>query len=408
MGIVGRDESMVLRRVKATNLSTGTLVVWNGRLEHDTVTVQCDEDALSSLEFVDLDEQEYRPRVRAYDTTYEAASPAVTLQGAENVLRAVTVDGGLDLQSDRDQVDALRVEGHSGEFGLRISGTQQTIASATIATIAEIGVLVDGATCGLVRAKVNAASTHNEFGAQITNISVYAVQVNCDESPNDPSMKLDIDICGRGETTQLTYNCNSESPGFTPCEICEECICPPIPTDDDPCTVPAAAWNPDDCDPTMPCTDSNCWPEIGGPDWLPQLEGTCIAPAGTWNVNCRIEYTRNHTLTFPTLNPGDSSSYYVSGDIDCLVEAEAYVYTDDYDGASGDTEIDLYDDFSGDLLGTMIVPAASPSSGPLHIDLPMFPYTLVAPQGPQRIRAELVSVTTPVTTVQVSVVLRLP
>jgi hypothetical protein len=293
---------------------------------------------------------------------------------------------GLSIEGESAVVTDHVVTGSCGTFGMRLAGSNNTIMGGQIACIANVGLWSDGAVCGrAANLKIIA-----ELG-DTTNLDEWAVQVT--GANTDPEVMLDgIDICGPGTATVITYGCNSApyDCAGAPCVDCD--FGPGLPECDDPMYVSDS-----------PCTDTACWP--AEEDRLPQLFSTCTTPAGMWDVQVPIKTTRAVILSLPELATGGISDIWrPGGTYDCLVAAELNVWTDDPPSDVGATAVDLYDDATSATWALSVGAGGTVDTEWTYHNLVGF----VTGATTSQIRGEIVSVTTPLTTVQASVTLRFP
>lgn len=323
------------------------------------------------------------PTLTATGCTSTAAAPAWDLGGVGERL-ADCSGQGLSIEGSSTLVTGHVVTGSCGTFGMRLAGEKNTIIGGEIACVANVGLWSDGAVCSRASGiKILAEQTDT------TNLDEWAVQVTGVNT--DPEVMLDgIDICGPGTTTVVTYGCNSD----------------PYDCAGDPCTT---CGEPECYDPEYvsdaPCTDEACWPPEE--ERLPQLYSTCTQNAGLWDVQVPIKTTRSVVLSLPQLEVGGISDIWrPGGTYDCLVAAELNVWTDDPGSDVGATTVDLYDD---------AIPALAPwtisvgAGGTVDTEWTYHEvYGFTPSYTTSVLRAEVMEVTTPTTTVQASVTLRFP
>lgn len=325
------------------------------------------------------------PTLEATGCDAAGAAPAWVLDGTAR-LRDCSGQG-LSLDGADSTVTGFRAYGACDDVAVAVTGTRQFLTNVVVDATAVDGIVVDSASC----TRVTSSQVHAAGGGDV-NLSGFAVQVL--GANEQPEVMVDrIDICGPGVVAVETYGCSS---GEFDCagQPCGDCL--PGPECDDP-----------EYESPNPCTDPDCWPPPE--DRLPQLYSFCYYAAGLWNVECPIKTTRHVELCWRDLTAGAVSNLWRPNTIDLLAEAELHVWTDDYGGAVGDTEVIIHDDTSG-LSWTLTCPSTDASVKAL-INHDLVPGNGVAggPLGPaSQLRAEIVSVTTPVTQVEVSVTLRLP
>lgn len=366
------------------NYATGIYATDDATVELHRCKIDANEGrAIQAVATVDVDLTTHDPTLVASDTSASSPAPSWELTG-----RATLKDcsgQGLYLGGIDSIVTGFNATGICDTAGIILAGSRNTIIGGHIAVQAPVGLLAQDALCGRATSiQILAGFDNNE-----TNIDGYAVQVTGDNV--DPEVRLDaIDICGPGTVFTVTYGCNVEPNDCSglPCDVCAERVC----DEDSPLGDGVSS----------DCWDPNCWPP---PELRDQAQfGTCTSNAGLWDVQTSIKTTRAVDLTFRDLTAGAISNIYRPNVYDCLVEAVLNVYTDDYDGALGDTEVRLIDDTTG--LDWNIVCPANSASASLLINKDLYPEGPIF--LPSNIRAELVSITTPVTVVEASVTLRLP
>lgn len=351
----------------------------SARLERADLTAT-NAPVVSLTTTVDGDLVEHIPTLEAANCDAAGDAPAWSLDGVAR-LRDCTGQG-LSLAGADCNVTGFRAYGVCGDVAVAVTGTRQFLTNVVVDATAVDGIVVTDASCSRVTSSQVIASGDE------ANLSGFAVKVL--GANEQPEVMVDrIDICGPGVVAVETYGC-TDCAGAP----CGDCL--PGPECDDP-----------EYESPSPCTDPNCWPPPE--DRLPQLFSFCYSSAGLWNVECPIKTTRHVELTWRDLTTGAVSNLWRPNTIDLLAEAELHVWTDDYGGAVGDTEVIIHDDTSG-LSWTLTCPSTDASVKAL-INHDLVPGNGVAggPLGPaSQLRAEIVSVTTPVTQVEVSVTLRLP
>jgi hypothetical protein len=324
------------------------------------------------------------PTIDASDCDVLAQSPSWLLEGAFERLTGCQGQG-LSVLGANTTVTGFVCYGICDVgYGVRLGGEQNHIDGGTIACVTEVGLLSEGAVCSRAsNLKIIAEHTND------TNCSEWAVQVT--GSNTTPEVMLDgIDICGPGETSVLTYGCNQEPNDCAeqPCTACDTMEC-----DDSTIEVPHIST----------CDDEDCWPPVE--DRLPQAFSYCYNPAGLWDVQVPIKTTRHIVLSLRDLTAGAMSNILRCplGILDCLVSAELNVWVDDYDLATGDTEVTLFDDSSA-ASWTLLCPATD------AFDEVLTNYSVGASTLAldETFRCEVVSVTVPDVAVQASVTLRFP
>lgn len=351
-------------------------------LDRCTLTaVQSPAIALATT--VDGDLVEHVPTLTA--TNVDAASPSPAWSLAARARLSDCSGQGLALGGLQSHVAGFRAYGACDDQMVYVTGTQQFLSGLRIEGTSTNGIVVADASCTRV------TSSQVYMTGENVNLSGFAVEVT--GSNEQPEVMVDrIDICGPGTTQVLTYGCNS---GEFDCagQPCADCS--PGPECDDP-----------DYESPSPCTDPLCWPPEE--ERLPQLYSYCTSNSGLWNAECPIKTTRHVELTWRDLTAGAVSNLWRPNTIDLLAEAELHVWTDDYGGAVGDTEVIIYDDTSG-LSWTLTCPSTD-ASVKATINHDLVPGNgaggVLGPAS--QLRAEIVSVTVPVTQVKVSVTLRLP
>lgn len=321
------------------------------------------------------------PTLHAENCVAGSSTPAWDLGGRSETLRGCS-GPGLSVGGNETLVSDHVVNGVCTSYGMRLAGSRNLIVGGRIECSSEVGLWVDDARCS------RATSIQIIADGIDANLSEYAVQVT--GTNTEPETMLDgLDICGPGSVAVDTYGCNT-GPFDCHGQPCADCA--PGPECDDP-----------EYESPSPCTDPLCWPPEE--DRLPQLMGFCLANANLWDVQVPIKATRSIVLTFRELVAGAVSSLFTpSPPFDCLVGAELNVWTDDFGGAVGDTEVTLWDDTTGE--SWTLTCASTDAINRIVPNHELFGEQSI--ELTSRMRAEIVSVTTPVTTVEASVTLRLP
>ena len=352
-------------------------------LERCTLTaVQSPAVALATT--IDGDLVEHVPTLTA--TNVDAVSPSPAWSLAARARLSDCSGQGLALGGLQSHVAGFRAYGTCADQMVAVTGTQQFLTNLVVQGSSTNGIVITDASCTRVT-----SSQVYMTGAGDVNLSGFAVEVT--GANEQPEVMVDrIDICGPGTATVVTYGCNS---GEFDCsgDPCADCAPGP------------ECYDPDYASPS-PCTDPLCWPPEE--DQQPELFSFCTSNSGLWNAECPIKTTRHVELTWRDLTAGAVSNLWRPNTIDLLAEAELHVWTDDYGGAAGDTEVIIYDDTSG-LSWTLTCPSTD-AAVKATINHDLVPGNGAGgPLGPaSQLRAEIVSVTVPVTQVEVSVTLRLP
>jgi hypothetical protein len=326
----------------------------------------------------------------ATDCSATSLAPAWDLNGYLERLSGCRGQG-LSVAGEYALVADHVVTGVCDDFGMRLAGSNNSIIGGEIACIANVGLWSDGAVCGRAsQLKIMAEYTTT------TNLDQYAVQVTGVNT--EPEVMLDgIDICGPGITTYITYGCNVEPNDCSgdPCDTCEPLAC-----DED---SPVGDGPPPEY---RACTDENCWPPVELREQA--MFSTCTGPAGLWDVQVPIKCTRSLVLSLPDLTVGGISDIWRSNpSFDCLVEAELNVWTDDPPSDVGATTVELFDDAPTVPFSVAILSVGAGGT----VDWEWTNYSLAGFEpglDHNVLRAEVLEVTTPLTTVQASITLRFP
>lgn len=385
IGSLSDDADLLLEDVESSGqFLLGIDITDDSVLEMHRCSINSVAVALVSTSSIDVELVVHQPTIRAYDTdAFVTDAPAVQFGGLREVFSAGKV-AGMAVAGDSAQVTDVEIAGICDAYGMWLSGTNNFINGVLIQCDAAVGLLVDAnSPCGRAsQVKVHGAtdfSTLTEASVRVAGDNTY------------PEVQLDgVEVCGPGVSSLVTYSCNVEPNDCSgdPCDSCDPLQC-------------------DENSPlgdmvTSSCSDPDCWPPE---DQRDQAQFSfCTFNAILWDLTAPIKCTRAVPLTFQDQTAGTMSNMWRPLSFDCLVEAELNVWTDDYPGATGNTEVILYNDESGDT-----VTLTCPSTDALVTELvgwEIYPRTPFYNQT--QIRAEIVSVTTPVTNVWIGVTLRFP
>lgn len=385
VGLQEGSSALVLEDVTSdSNFQYGIVVSEDATLDMHRCAIQSTDAAITTNSTIDVELVTHVPRLRAYDSSAFSTAPSVSLNGNREVLSAFKT-AGLVVTGTSAHITDIEITGNCDATGINFSGTNNFINGALIQCLAQVGLLVDA------ESECNRVSQVKVHGSIDNDTLITDASVRVEGNPAYPEVQMDgVEVCGPGVTSIVTYGCNVEPNDCSndPCDSCADRVC----DEDSPLGDGVSSQ----------CWDEQCWP----PPELRQNDqfSTCTQNATLWDLTAPIKCTRAVPLTFMDLTAGTMSNMWRPLSFDCLVEAELNVWTDDYPGAVGDTEVILYNDESG-----LSVTLTCPSTDALVTELVGWE---IYPRSPfynqTQIRAEIVSVTTPVTNVWIGVTLRFP